>query len=130
MSYTVFPSELTHTNPRRPNNLIFGALENRPRTHVYALQFEELSEENDLIRRAYQRPNMIVMGPDTGIIGARRAAWAPVECPAFMEVAFELRADNSSEDGEGAENEEAKLGLMKIGDFRSFCDFLESMTAV
>ena len=100
------------------------------RTHVYALQFEELSEENDLIRRAYQRPNMIVMGPDTGIIGARRAAWAPVECPAFMEVAFELRADNSSEDGEGAENEEAKLGLMKIGDFRSFCDFLESMTAV
>ena len=112
------------------NNLIFGALENRPRTHVYALQFEELSEENDLIRRAYQRPNMIVMGPDTGIIGARRAAWAPVECPAFMEVAFELRADNSSEDGEGAENEEAKLGLMKIGDFRSFCDFLESMTAV
>ena len=112
------------------NNLIFGALENSPRTHVYALQFEELSEENDLIRRAYQRPNMIVMGPDTGIIGARRAAWAPVECPAFMEVAFELRADNSSDDGGGAKNEEAKLGLMKIGDFKSFCDFLESMTAV
>ena len=112
------------------NNLIFGALENRPRTHVYALQFEELPEENDLIKRAYQRPNMIVMGPDTGIIGARRAAWAPVESPAFMEVAFELRADNSSDDGEGAKNEEAKSGLMKIGDFGSFCDFLESMTAV
>ena len=112
------------------NNLIFGALENRPRTHVYALQFEELSEENDLIKRAYQRPNMIVMGPDTGIIGTRRAAWAPVESPAFMEVAFELRADDSSNNGEDIENEKATSGLMKIGDFGAFCDFLESMTAV
>ena len=32
------------------NNLIFGALENRPRTHVYALQFEEFSEDNVLIQ--------------------------------------------------------------------------------
>ena len=111
------------------NNLIFGALENRPRTHVYALQFEELPEDNDLIKRAYQRSNMIVMGPDTGIIGGRRAAWAPVESPAFMEVAFELKADESSDDGGGAEKEEAKSGLMKIGGFGSFCDFLESMTA-
>ncbi len=111
------------------NNLIFGALENRPRTHVYALQFEELPEDADLIKRAYQRPNMIVMGPDTGIIGARRAAWAPVESPAFMEVAFELKADESSENGDNAKNEKAKSGLMKIGDFESFCNFLESMTA-
>lgn len=112
------------------NNLIFGVLENRPRTHVYALQFEELPEDNDLIKRAYQRSNMIVIGPDTGIIGARRAAWAPVESPAFMEVAFELKSDISSDIGDGAKNEEAKSGLMKIGDFGSFCDFLESMTAV
>lgn len=112
------------------NNLIFGALENRPRTHVYALQFEELPEDNDLIKRAYQRPNMIVMGPDTGIMGAQRAAWAPVESPAFMKVAFELRADQSSDVGEGAENEGVKSGLMKIGSFESFCNFLESMTTV
>ena len=112
------------------NNLIFGALENRPRTHVYALQFDELHEETDLIKRAYQRPNMIVIGPDTGIIGARRAAWAPVESPDFMEVAFELRAADSSSDGEDIENEKATSGLMKIGDFGAFCDFLESMTTV
>ena len=112
------------------NNLIFGALENGPRTHVYALQFEELAEDNDLIKRAYQRPNMIVMGPDTGIIGAQRAAWAPVESPAFMEVAFALKTKESSGNSEGAKKEETKSGLMKIGDFGSFCDFLESMTAV
>ena len=112
------------------NNLIFGALENRPRTHVYALQFEELSEDNVLIKRAYQRPNMIVMGPDTGIIGARRAAWAPVKGPGFMGMAFELRANDSSNGGEATASGKATSGLMKIGDFGAFCDFLESMTAV
>ena len=45
------------------NNLVFGALENRPRTHVYALQFDERPEDSDLVKRACQRPNMIVIGP-------------------------------------------------------------------
>ncbi len=106
------------------NNLIFGALENRPRTHVYALQFEELPEDNHLIKRSYQRSNMIVCGPDTGIIGGQRAAWAPVESPTFMKAAFEL---NSVIPASG-NGDEAKTGRMKIGDFASFCDFLESMT--
>ena len=50
------------------NNLVFGALENRPRSHVYALQFDEVPEGSDLIKRAYQHPNMIVIGPITGVI--------------------------------------------------------------
>jgi hypothetical protein len=80
------------------NNLIFGALENRPRTHVYALQFEELGE--------------------TGVIGGRRAKWAPADTPSSMDGVFELK------DGGGAE----KSGVMKVGDFACFCRFLESMT--
>lgn len=105
------------------NNLIFGALENRPRTHVYALQFEELPETSDLVRRAVQRPNMIVLSPQTGIIGGRRVVWAPVECPPFMDGVFELKEEAT------AGGEPAKAGRMKIGDFVSFCDFLDSMTA-
>lgn len=104
------------------NNLIFGALENRPRTHVYALQFDEPSEQTGLVKRAMQRPNMIVIGPQTGIIGGRRAVWAPVESPSFMDGVFELK----EEAPDGGEN--AKLGRMKLGDFACFCDFLESMT--
>ena len=107
------------------NNLMFGALENRPRTHVYALQFDEPPEDSDLVKRAYQRPNMIVIGPNTGIIGGRREAWAPVESPSFMDGVFELRANASADNGENAD---AKTGVMKIGDFASFCDFLQSMT--
>lgn len=100
------------------NNLIFGALENRPRTHVYALQFEELDEDNILIRRSYQRSNMIVIGPNTGVIGGRRAKWAPADTPSSMDGVFELK------DGGGAE----KTGVMKVGDFACFCRFLELMT--
>ena len=109
------------------NNLIFGALENNPRTHVYALQFEDLPDENDLIKRAAQGSNIIVIGPKTGIIGSKRGAWAPVESPESMAVAFDLVDSDTPEGGDGAGGEDAKLGLMKIGNFRSFCDFLESM---
>jgi hypothetical protein len=108
------------------NNLIFGALENRPRTHVYALQFEELADESILIKRAYQRSNMIVIGPETGIIGGRRAKWAPAEPPSFMDGVFELKAVPAQDGGEAAE---IRSGLMKIGDFACFCHFLDSMTA-
>ncbi len=108
------------------NNLVFGALENRPRTHAYTLQFEELPEKSDLIKRAYQRPNMIVIGPKTGIIGGRRAAWAPVESPSFMDGVFELEEEAPA--GAGAGAEKTKTGLMKIGDFAAFCGFLQSMT--
>jgi hypothetical protein len=104
------------------NNLIFGALENRPRTHVYALQFGELAPESDLMKRATQRQNMIVISAKTGTIGGRRSIWAPVECPAFMTPVFELEEEVL------AEEEMVKSGRMKIGDFACFCDFLESMT--
>ena len=105
------------------NNLIFGALENRPRTHVYALQFEELPEQTDLAQRAFQRPNMIVVGPQSGIIGGKRAVWAPVDNPSFMGDVFELKEETPASSGENA-----KSGNMKIGDFSCFCSFLESMT--
>ena len=110
------------------NNLVFGALENRPRTHVYALQFDDRPEDCDLVKRAYQRPNMIVICPRTGIIGGRRAAWAPVESPSFMDGVFEMKANASADNGENVGNADVKTGLMKIGDFTSLCDFLESMT--
>jgi hypothetical protein len=107
------------------NNLIFGALENRPRTHVYALQFEELPEDSILIKRAYQRSNLIVVGPKTGLIGGRRGKWAPSETPSFMDGVFELQ-EPADADG-GVAN--PKTGLMRIGDFVCFCRFLESMAS-
>jgi hypothetical protein len=108
------------------NNLIFGALENRPRTHAYALQFEELANESVLIKRSAQRSNLIVVGPKTGVIGARRAKWSPTESPSFMDGVFELKAQGAA--GE-VEAEKPKSGEMKIGDFACFSHFLESMAS-
>jgi SIR2-like protein len=101
------------------NNLIFGALENRPRTHVYALQYDDLPEDSVLIKRAGQRANLIVVGPRTGVIGGRRAQWAPAESPAFMSGVFELKTD--------AAHGTDKSGVMKIGDFACFSHFLQAM---
>ena len=108
------------------NNLIFGALENRPRTHVYALQYEELAEDSVLLKRAYQRSNLIVVGPETGVIGGRRAKWSPAESPSFMDGVFELKA--------GPQPVTVTLprpsrDVMKIGDFACFCHFLETMAS-
>ena len=102
------------------NNLIFGALESQPRTHVYALQFEEPTDESDLVKRATQRYNMIVVGPETGIIGGFRAAWATENNLDFMSTVFE------SEEMTGGNT--MKKGRMKIGDFANFAAFLEKMT--
>lgn len=104
------------------NNLIFGALENRPRTHVYALQYEELVEESILIRRAHRRSNLIVVGPETGVIGGRREKWTPSDSPSFMGGVFELGDVPNPAGGV------SKVGRMKVGNFANFCQFLESMT--
>lgn len=105
------------------NNLMFSALDNRPRTHVYALQYGELAEDSILIKRAYQRPNLIVVGPETGVISGRRAKWTPSESPSFMDGVFELKETAAPAGGT------TKAGRMKIGNFASFCQFLESMTS-
>ncbi|HEX9659896.1 MAG TPA: SIR2 family protein [Rhodothermales bacterium] len=105
------------------NNLIFGALESRQRTHVYALQFDEPSNEGHLAKRAMRRPNMIVVNPETGIIGGRRAPWAPVESPGFMHPVFEVKEETL------AGGETKRSAHMKIGDFVHFSAFLEAMTS-
>ena len=109
------------------NNLIFGALENRPRTHVYALQFGDPAEDSDLAMHATQRPNVIVIGRDMGIIGGRRAKWAPTECPMFMQDVFEISEEEPAKSGK--DEASSKSGHMKIGDFVAFCKFLDSMSA-
>jgi hypothetical protein len=105
------------------NNLIFGALENRPRTHVYALQFRDPSEDSMLMKRAYQRSNLIVICPETGVIGGHRANWTPADSPSFMDGLLELK--ETAVAGGGAP---VKSARMKIGDFACFCHFLESMS--
>ena len=112
------------------NNVIFRALENHPRTHVYALQFGEPDDSADLAKLSYQRSNIIMVGPETGIIGARRASWGAAEGTPFVE-----RTKGSASHSENQENHADHDNAtqdrvtMTVGDFCRFCDFLSSMTA-
>ena len=111
------------------NNVIFGALENHPRTHVYALQYKEHNDDEDLVKRSYQRRNMIVVGPQTGIIGGTRAIWGLADGQAYVEAAFDMTEDAQEPQGRSnVGHMHSGVGKMKIGDFGCFCDFLASMT--
>ena len=112
------------------NNVIFGALDGTPRTHVYALQYEELSDEHQVAKRAYQRSNLIVCGPETGLIGGVRGRWRRTPSSSFAEMVVEDRCTACTGDVSAAsEGEDGDYSVMKIGDFASFCGFLDSMTA-
>ena len=103
------------------NDLIFSALETHPRTHVYALQYLEPEGGTALIDRGLQRDNIIIVGPETGVIGGQRARWAAGDDNLVVDGAFEL-VSHPSIPG-------LRLGGMKIGDFAAFCKFLTSLTA-
>jgi hypothetical protein len=102
------------------NNVIFSAIENRPRTHVYALQHSDVADDHDLLKRALIQRNLIVVGSKTGIIGGRRAEWSLDEPAPFVNVVFEL-------DPKTAAAPQPKTGQLKLGDFAKFCEFLRSM---
>ena len=111
------------------NNLIFEALENRPRTHVYALQYAEHDEDTDLVKRSYQRHNMIVIGPETGIIGGRHATWGAPSGHSDVTGVFEATTSQQESEGNPDDLETLMTPVkMNICDFARFCDFLESMT--
>lgn len=99
------------------NELIFGALDNCPRTHVYSLQYSNIDEGSQLHRRAMQRSNMIVMTPERAIIGGRSYPWESSE---ELAVASKLYVSN------GKTGAEEKSHLV-IGDFAKFSEFLVSM---
>lgn len=112
------------------NNLIFEALQNRPRTHVYALQYVDPEQDSDLVRRSYQLHNLIVVGPDTGIIGGTHASWGVPKGQSNVLGIYETPIGPQKSSGES----DASATLMSpvklnICDFVQFCAFLDSMTA-
>ena len=104
------------------NNVVFSGIEeNRPRTHVYSFQFEEVVEGHELARRAQRQRNLIVVGPKTGMIGGRRTEWKLDDPAPVTDVAFELAPATEA-------SPKPTNGQMKLGDFAYFCQFLRSMS--
>ena len=110
------------------NALIFGALENRPRTHVYALQYVEDANDTELIQHSRRRHNIVVVGPETGVIAGQRAPWACGDNTLVADMPFEPATTLSGPSGT-ATAASPRLGKMKIGDFVHLCKFLASITS-
>jgi len=57
------------------NEMIFDAVQRRPRSEVVAFCFETIPEV--LAERAAVTPNLQAVGPSEAILGGERAAWDP-----------------------------------------------------
>jgi len=109
------------------NAVVFDALAARPRTHVCCLQYDEVPDSHDLVRRAKQRLNLAVLGPATAVMSGVKGTWRlgePVDDRAadLIDVGFDSDAvpPDVSEPG-------AVSGRFRLGDFTRFCAFLGSM---
>lgn len=100
------------------NDLMFTALKNRPRTHIYALQFTEELADSDLVRQASRHRNLIVIGPQTGVLSGRHAPWHSSAVPAVLSNV--IKSSGTSDASTRVE--------VRIGDFAVFCRFIESIT--
>lgn len=106
------------------NDVIFDALAARERTHVVALQYEELSDEDEPIKRAGSRHNLVVYGPETAVIGGMRRPWRllePVDARTadLLDVPFDSHAQ--------PEDKPAVSGRLRLGDFARFARFLDEI---
>ena len=107
------------------NNLIFSALENRSRTHVFALQFADLDDHHDLVIHAKTLPNLVVICPTFGVIGTDKSYWKMAQSTIDHLGNIDLiRSERSDADGGSAPSEKKSL---TIGDFNKLCEFLETM---
>ena len=113
------------------NDVIFRGIAARPRTHVYALQYEDPAEDTDLVKQSYRHPNIVVAGPTTAIIGGKRGAWTTstnssaglgVNAPAVSGPTSCQTSDSTTDVNDRSER-------LRIGDFARFCQFLASMIA-
>lgn len=108
------------------NEVIFDALSVRERTHVIALQYEELPDDHQLVKRGKSRHNLVVYGPETALIGGERLIWRlaePVDdrTANLLDVPFDSDAQKEDEPPLG--------GRMRLGDFSQFARFINDIAA-
>lgn len=113
------------------NSLLYGSLERRNTANIIALQFADLSEEDNLVQSAIRRSNLTVIGPNGGVISGTWGTWQlaqPIDIKtcSFMDSAFDSNA-SPEEEGSPAVGSIDLKGRVRIGDFNWFCRFLTEM---
>ncbi|GAA0994005.1 SIR2 family protein [Subtercola frigoramans] len=106
------------------NEIVFEALRNNPRLHLFALCFDDVSPESALYATAKSSSNVLVFGPTMAIIGGRTGSWKPHDV-----VELELRLHGLFELPEATDGAPRDLenGRLLIGDFVKFCALLDQL---
>jgi hypothetical protein len=107
------------------NEIIFDALDAHDRTHVIALQYEELDDDHELVSRAARRRNLLVYGPGTAVVAGELRPWAladPVDSRTaeLLDIPFDSDAVPDTD-------AIATSGRFRLGDFNYFARFLNSI---
>lgn len=107
------------------NAVIFSALDARPTANVISLQYDDLRPESPLVKWASKRSNLMVLGPNAGVVGSKWGEWKllrPVDekTHSFMDIVFDSNAAIESDS-------DALTGVLGLGDFNVFCKFLLTM---
>ncbi|MGO9958213.1 MAG: SIR2 family protein [Solirubrobacteraceae bacterium] len=108
------------------NAVVFDALNARPRLSVFALQHSDPAPDHELVRRAERHSNLLVYGPGRAVVGSRVAEWQlqePVDekTAALLDIPFDSDAKPEKDDV-------ADTGRFRLGDFRWFARFLDTLT--
>ena len=107
------------------NSIIFDALDNNPLSHVFSLQYGNLNIDDDLIKEAIDRPNLIVLCRNSAVIRGQWGEWkleSPIDQKtySFMDYAFDS-------DAVPEEDQLSLTGELRLGEFYYFCKFLSCM---
>jgi hypothetical protein len=107
------------------NARMLSVLERRPLSHVVVLRYSDLPADDPIARLAGSYTNLMVLGPNAGVLGGRWGEWRLTEsldgrARDFFSPAFKLDATSTG----GAP---AVTGKLVLGDFNSFCGFLSTM---
>ena len=113
------------------NAIIYGALDNRNTANIIALQFQDLKEDDRIVKTAVQCSNLTVIGPNGGVVSGTWGLWQLTQSVdnktySFMDTAFDSNASLEDEGAPTAESADLK-GRMRLGDFNWFCRFLNEM---
>jgi hypothetical protein len=108
------------------NAVVFDALDARPRLSVIALQHSDPAPDHELFRRAERHSNLLVYGPGRAIVGRRVCEWRLQESvdektAALLDIPFDSDAKPEKDDI-------AVTGRFRLGDFRWFARFLDTLT--
>lgn len=107
------------------NARMLSVLERRPLSHVVVLRYSELPADDPCVALAASFSNLMILGPNAGVLGGRWGEWRLTEslddrARDFFSPAFRL--DPAPPGGAAP-----VTGKLVLGDFNSLCGFLSTM---